>query len=100
MRFRGVFAGLLADEKALAETADAKGASGQKPCPWCSNVVGRCRPDEVRAEGLVHYVCSDFGRLIPWTPEALCAEWDDLGTAARLRLPMSQKACKRREQAA
>ena len=76
MWFRAVFAGFLADEKPLAETADAKGASGHKPCPWCSNVVGRCRPDEVRAEGLVHYVCSAFERLRPWTAETLQAACD------------------------
>ena len=81
LRIRAPFGGLLADEKALCETVDGKGPSSKKPCPWCSNCVGRCNPSALRGSALVHHTSSDFERLRPLAPEELVAIWDELHAA-------------------
>ena len=43
---RARFSALVADEKALKESYDLKGASGLKCCCLCANIL-RCKPDDV-----------------------------------------------------
>ena len=57
---------LLADEKAIKQVWNLKGASGTKPCYDCMNVVGACKAADVHPGGsVVHYSCVDSARFQP-----------------------------------
>ena len=61
--FRALEAILLADEKAIKQIWNLKGAAGTKPCFECMNVVGACKPADVAEGPLVHYSCVDSSRF-------------------------------------
>ena len=62
--FGAKFGCVVPDEKGMKEIASLKGASGRKPCPYCWNVVGRCKPSDVASDDcLVHFHCADKSKF-------------------------------------
>jgi hypothetical protein len=58
------FSGFLADEKALSQVADTKGAAGTKCCMDCNNVYNRVSNAAIhRVEGSVGIDCTDMSKL-------------------------------------
>ena len=85
--FAADFAFFLADEAAFKKLSGAKGASGSKPCLCCQNVLGRCQPHEIPADGaprLVHFSTPDVDTFAPHTPETLAQVWGHLAGQALL----------------
>jgi len=73
---RAEFAAWMSDERALKDVLSTKGATGNKPCCWCRNVVGRTRPRP--GSTLVHFDCSDEARFELHSIETFNAMVDDL----------------------
>ena len=82
MHFKAPYAGLLADDKALSETMDSKGASSKRPCARCVNLIGRCDESELMGTSLVHVSSAAYDRFLPQTPQGLAAAWDEIHAAA------------------
>ena len=82
LRFKAPYAGLIADDKALNETMESRGASSKRPCTRCLNLVGRCDENELIGTSLVHVTSADYERLVPQTPEGLASAWDEIHAAA------------------
>ena len=79
---RANFAGFLADEKGLKEFMSLKGASGNKPCIACKNVLNLQRK-EIRADATysVGVDCDDFAKLKGHTNETVMSMIDRLSGA-------------------
>ena len=61
------FSCFIADEKAIKEVYSVKGASGSKPCLWCSNVVGRTTE---AVPGNVHVHAADMDLCEQHSPDS------------------------------
>ena len=69
-----VFKCFLADEKALKEVCNVKGAAGWKPCLCCANI---CNMDPERLQGqdwAQHYTCGDPTKFDQYT----CARFQEM----------------------
>ena len=66
---------MLADMKALAQTALTKGAGGYKCCPKCDNCMGRLPAGFIAANadigGFVHYTSDDIDAFVEHTAQSL-----------------------------
>ena len=76
------FSGFIADEKALKEVYNIKGASGSKPCPTCLNVVQFLDEDALAGSSLVPISCTDYSLLQYHTNDTFYAMVDRLQAAS------------------
>ena len=67
--FRAVFEAFLTDADGHHKTTMCRGASGTKCCAKCNNVVGRCKPSDIKpGSSLVHFTCGDISRMQRLSP--------------------------------